>query len=85
MVGFVDLISIWVFAAGDSVDTSTWLNKAHRAKSVGLKGGSADAMYAHSMTRRYPTAFTGREEPHSEHNDNQDVRDLRSLAGHDHG
>ncbi len=61
MAGFVDLISIWAFAAGDSVDTSTWLNKAHRAKSVGLKGGSADAMYAHSMARRYPAAFTGKE------------------------
>jgi hypothetical protein len=61
MAGFVDLISIWAFAAGDSVDTSTWLNKAHRAKSVGLKGGSADAMYAHSMTHRHPAVFTGKE------------------------
>jgi hypothetical protein len=61
LAGFVDLISIWVFAAGDSVDTSTWLNEAQRAKSVGLKGENADAMYAHSMTRHYPTSFTGKE------------------------
>ena len=60
MAGFVDLISIWAFAAGDLVDTSTWLNEAHHAKLVGLKGGNADAMYAHSMRRRYPTSFTGR-------------------------
>jgi hypothetical protein len=61
MAGFVDLISIWAFAVGDSVDKSTWLNEAHRAKLVGLKGGNADAMYAHSMTRRYPTSFTRKE------------------------
>jgi hypothetical protein len=61
MVGFVDLISIWAFAAGDWVDKLTWLNEAHRAKSVGLKGGNADAMYAHSMTCHYPTSFTGKE------------------------
>ncbi len=61
MADFVDLISIWAFAAGDLVDKSTWLNEAHRAKSVGLKGGNADAMYAHSMTHRYPTSFTGKE------------------------
>jgi hypothetical protein len=61
LAGFVDLISIWAFAAGDLVDTSTWLDEAHRAKSVGLKGGNADAMYAHSMTRCYPTSFTGKE------------------------
>jgi hypothetical protein len=60
LAGFVDLISIWAFAADDSVDTATWLNEAHRAKSVGLKGGNADAMYAHSMLRRYPTSFTGK-------------------------
>jgi hypothetical protein len=60
----VDLISIWAFAAGDSVDTLTWLNEAHRAKSVGLKGGNADAMYTHSMTRCYPTSFTGKEKNH---------------------
>ncbi len=61
MAGFVDLISIWVFAAGDLVDTSMWLNEAHLAKSVGLKGGNADAMYAHSMMRCYPTSFTRKE------------------------
>ncbi len=43
------------------MDKSTWLNEAHRAKLVGLKSGNADAMYAHSMTRRYPTSFTGKE------------------------
>jgi hypothetical protein len=61
LAGFVDLVSIWSFAAGDNVDTATWLNEAHRAKSVGLKGGNADAMYAHSMTRCYPTSFTGKD------------------------
>ncbi len=61
MAGFVDLISIWAFAAGDLVDTSMWLNEAHRAKLVGLKSGNADAMYAHSMMHCYPTSFTGKE------------------------
>jgi hypothetical protein len=61
LAGFVDLISLWAFAAGDSVKTATWLNKAHRTKSVGLKGGNADAVYAHSMMRRYPTSFIGKE------------------------
>ncbi len=61
MAGFVDLISIWAFSAGDSVDTLTWLNEAHHAKPVGLKGGNTDAMYAHSMMHRYPTSFTGKE------------------------
>jgi hypothetical protein len=61
LAGFVDLISLWAFIAGDSVKTSTWLNKAHPAKSVELKGGNADAVYAHSMTRQYPTSFIGKE------------------------
>ncbi len=29
--------------------------------SVGLKGGHADAVYAHSMSCRYPTCFVGKE------------------------
>jgi hypothetical protein len=49
LAGFVDLISLWAFAAGDNVKTAAWLNKAHCTKSVGLKGGNADAVYAHSM------------------------------------
>ena len=61
LMEFVDLVSIWAFAANDAVDIATWLNEAHRAKSVGLKGGNVDAMYAHSMMRRYPTSFTGKE------------------------
>jgi hypothetical protein len=61
LAGFVDLISLWAFPAGDNVETATWLNKAHCAKSVGLKGGNADAVYAHSMTQRYPSSFVGRE------------------------
>jgi hypothetical protein len=40
---------------------ATWLNEAHHAKSIGLKGGNADAMYTHSMTCCYPTSFTGKD------------------------
>ncbi len=61
LAGFVNLISIWAFAAGNSVKTVTWLNETHHAKSVGLKGGHADAVYAHSMSRRYPACFVGKE------------------------
>jgi hypothetical protein len=61
LAGFVNLISIWAFAAGDSVKTATWLNETRHAKSIGLKGGRVDAVYAHSMSRRYPTCFVGKE------------------------
>ncbi len=50
LAAFVDLISIWTFASGDQVETSQWLNEIHRSKSVGLKGGNADAVYAHYMS-----------------------------------
>ena len=59
LAGFVDLVSIWTFVSNEPGEMGTWLNAAHKAKAVGLKGGSADATYAHSMTRRYPTAFIG--------------------------
>ncbi len=49
LAAFVDLISIWIFSLGDSVDTSQWLNAVHCSKAVGLKGGNADVVYAHSM------------------------------------
>jgi hypothetical protein len=61
LAGFVNLISIWAFAAGNSGDTLAWLNEACRAKSVGLKGGNTDVVYAHSMLWCYPTSFVGRE------------------------
>jgi hypothetical protein len=61
LVGFVEMISIWAFAAGNSVKTATWLNETHHAKSVGLMGGHADAVYTHSMSRHYPTCFVGKE------------------------
>jgi hypothetical protein len=61
LAGFVDLISIWAFVAGNSIETATWLNEMHHAKSAGLKGGHADAVYAHSMLRCYPTCFVGKE------------------------
>ncbi len=61
LAGFVYMILLWAFAAGDSVETSTWLNEAHWAKSVGLKGGNADVVYAHSMMQRYPTSFIGKD------------------------
>ncbi len=61
LAGFVDLISIWAFTDGNSGNTSAWLNKTHHAKSVGLKGGNADAIYAHSMLHHYCTSFVGKE------------------------
>jgi hypothetical protein len=61
LAGFVDLISIWAFAAGNSGDTSAWLNEAHHAKSVSHKGGNADAVYAQSISHCYPTSFVGKE------------------------
>ena len=62
LAGFVDLISIWACAARDSlIGTGTWLNEAHHANLVGLKRGNVNAMYAHSMLRRYPSSFTGKD------------------------
>jgi len=52
LAGFVDLVSIWTFVSNEPGETSAWLNAAQKAKVVGLKGGSADATYAHSMTQR---------------------------------
>ncbi len=60
-MGFVNMISIWAFAAGNSGNTTAWLNEACHMKSVGLKGGKADAVYAHSMLRCYSTSFVGME------------------------
>jgi hypothetical protein len=59
LAAFDDLISIWAFALGNPMDTSQWLNAVHRSKAVGLKGESADAVYAHSMAQQYPTSFVG--------------------------
>jgi hypothetical protein len=61
LAAFVDLVLIWTFALGDQVDTSQWLNEIHRSKAVGLKGGNADTVYAHSMSRRYPIPFIGKD------------------------
>ncbi len=60
LAGFVHLISIWAFAAGNSIKTATWLNETCHTKSVGLKGGHADAVYVHSMLWRYSTCFVGK-------------------------
>ena len=59
LAGFVDLVSIWIFVSNEPGETLAWLNAAQKAKAVGLKGGSADATYAHLMTRHYPLAFIG--------------------------
>jgi hypothetical protein len=61
LAAFVDLVSIWTFASGDQVDTSHWLNEIHRSKVVGLKGSNADTVYTHSMYRRYPVPFIGKD------------------------
>ena len=55
---FVDMISIWSFAASES-GTTEWLVDLHRAQSVGFKA-SPDTLYAHSMTTRYPRVFVGK-------------------------
>ena len=57
----MDLVLIWTFTAGNQVDMSQWLNEIHWSKSVGLKGGSANAVYAHSMSRCYPACFVGKD------------------------
>ncbi len=61
LAAFVDLVSIWTFGSNEQVDTSQWLNEIHRSRSVGLKGGNSDAVYAHSMSQRYPTCFVGKD------------------------
>jgi hypothetical protein len=61
LAAFVDLVSIWTFASVDQIYTSQWLNEIHRSKADGLKGGNADAVYAHSMARRYPVPFIGKD------------------------
>ncbi len=45
----------------NQVDTSQWLNEIQRSKSVGLKGGNADAVYANSMSCCYPACFVGKD------------------------
>jgi len=61
LAAFVDLVSIWMFASGDQVDASQWLNEMHCSKAVGLKGGNTYAVYAHSMSWRYPVPFIGKD------------------------
>lgn len=59
---FVDLISIWAFAANSSDSPMEFLQRAAKSKTVDLMSG-VDVDYAHSMTIRYPLAF---EAPKSE-------------------
>ncbi len=61
LAGFVDIISIWAFSGSDSGTTSKWLHKAHRLKSLGLKGGGVEVSYAHSMAKCYPIKFVGKD------------------------
>jgi hypothetical protein len=55
---FVDIVSIWAFGPSESGATE-WLVDLHRSRSVGFKA-SADTLYAHSMTTRYPRMFVGK-------------------------
>jgi len=58
LAAFVDITSIWgAFGQAGTPDTTEFLNTAHRAKSVGLKGGEAE--YAVSFQVRYPSVFVG--------------------------
>jgi hypothetical protein len=61
LAAFVDLVLIWMFASGNQVDASQWLNEIHCSKSVGLKGGNVDVVYAHSMSWSYPACFVGKD------------------------
>ncbi len=58
---FVDIISIWLFGATDSVNTSAFLTDLHCAKNAGFKGGSAEVCYTHSVTTQYPSVFVGKD------------------------
>ena len=53
---FVDLISIWAFAAHSRDTPMEFLQRAAKSKVVDLMSG-VDIDYAHSMTIRYPGAF----------------------------
>ena len=36
-----------------------WLKELHQSKSIGLKGGSVEVTYLHSMKTRYSSEFVG--------------------------
>ena len=58
LAAFVDITSIWgAFANLGTADANEFLNTAHRAKSVGLKGGEAEIAVLFQV--RYPTIFVG--------------------------
>ena len=57
---FVDIVSIWSFAPSEA-GTAEWLVEIHRSKLIGFMA-SADTLYAHSMTTRYPRVFVGKVE-----------------------
>jgi hypothetical protein len=64
LAAFVYLVSIWTFASGDQVETSQWLNKIHCSKSVGLKGGNADAVYVNHHMHTILLCIWGSGNPH---------------------
>jgi hypothetical protein len=56
VAGFVDIISIWNFAAIDHGDSASWLTKQKNAKSVGFTH-ALDAKHAYSMGVQCPSLF----------------------------
>jgi hypothetical protein len=58
VVGFVDIISIWSFAAINHRDSASWLTEQKNAKSVGFTH-ALDAKHAYSMGVQYPSPFNG--------------------------
>ena len=55
---FVDIISIWNFAAIDHGDSASWLTEQKNAKPFGFTH-ALDAKHAYSMGVQYPSLFAG--------------------------
>jgi hypothetical protein len=58
---FVDIISIWNFAAIDRGDSASWLTEQKNAKLVGFTHHALDAKHAYLMGVQYPSPFAGTE------------------------
>lgn len=56
--GFVDLISIWVFAKLDQTPVENWLQALHRSKATGFMN-TLETDYAGTFQNPFPTMFVG--------------------------
>jgi len=58
MCAFVDLNSIWLFAAMGQTSESDYIQLLHKSTAIGLRG-NLEASYAASFANRYPKEFVG--------------------------